>query len=105
MSEESELLIESENGVQRLTLNRPHRRNALSSTLVRSLKEALHQARTDSTVHIIVIKGAGGSCCAGGDLNPQQMSGGLQLHDTRTEFVELLNAFTTVGKPTIAQIE
>jgi len=105
MSEEKELLIETENGVQTLTLNRPRRRNALSATLVQDLKNALNEARTNEAVHIIVIKGAGGSFCAGGDLNPQQMSGGLQLHDTRTDFVDLLNAFNSVGKPTIAQIE
>lgn len=105
MTDEAELLIHTEDGVQTLTLNRPSRRNALSATLVKSLRQALDNARDDASVHVIVIKGAGGSFCAGGDLNPQQMSGGLQLHDTRTDFVELLNAFNTVGKPTIAQVE
>ena len=105
MSDEPELLVETQDGVQTLTLNRPHRRNALSASLVCSLRDALGKAKVDEAVHVIVIKGAGGSFCAGGDLNPQQMSGGLQLHDTRTDFVELLDAFNTVGKPTVGQIE
>ena len=53
----------------RITLNRPHKRNAYSSGLRDALCEALAYAVDDPTVARVVLDGAGASFSAGGDLD------------------------------------
>lgn len=53
----------------RLTLNSPHNRNALSSTLVSQLHQGLRDAAADPAVRVVVLTHTGGTFCAGADLN------------------------------------
>lgn len=62
------LLLRQEGGVLHLTLNRPELRNALSMAMVAELRAALAAAEADASVRVIVLRGAGGHFCAGGDL-------------------------------------
>ncbi|MBS0643053.1 MAG: crotonase/enoyl-CoA hydratase family protein [Acetobacteraceae bacterium] len=52
-----------------ITLNRPERRNALSSKLLAELNAALLEADEHNQVHCVVLCGAGPHFCAGADLN------------------------------------
>ena len=54
--------------VRRLTLNRPHKRNALSNALRADLFAALREADASRSVHAVVIRGAGPCFSAGYDL-------------------------------------
>jgi 2-(1,2-epoxy-1,2-dihydrophenyl)acetyl-CoA isomerase len=54
--------------VARLTLNRPERRNAINPQLREALRDGLADALADPGVRAILIAGAGGTFCAGGDL-------------------------------------
>ncbi len=62
------ILTERIGKVERITLNRPEKRNAMSFTLQRELVAAVHAAEYDKDVRCIVIRGAGSSFCAGYDL-------------------------------------
>jgi enoyl-CoA hydratase/carnithine racemase len=62
------LLEASEDGILRLTLNRPEQRNALSVGLMSALSEALERAAADKACRVVVIAGAGPAFCAGHDL-------------------------------------
>ncbi|OBE91941.1 enoyl-CoA hydratase family protein [Mycobacterium sp. 852002-10029_SCH5224772] len=53
----------------RLTLNSPHNRNALSTTLVNQLHQGLRDAASDSAVRAVVLGHTGGTFCAGADLS------------------------------------
>jgi 2-(1,2-epoxy-1,2-dihydrophenyl)acetyl-CoA isomerase len=65
----SELLqITREGRAVHLTLNRPEARNALSHPLIDELLQALRDAEADPAVKCIVLRGAGGHFCAGGDV-------------------------------------
>ena len=64
----SDLLVRSEGGVVRLTLNRPDRRNALSRALVSRLREALDDVAADRTARVVVLAAEGPVFCAGHDL-------------------------------------
>ncbi len=55
-------------GVRRVTLNRPHKRNALSHRLRAELFAALRAGDADSDVRVMVIRGAGSCFSAGYDL-------------------------------------
>jgi methylglutaconyl-CoA hydratase len=55
--------------VRILTLNRPAKRNALSTALLQELQRALRLADRDPTVHAVVLAGDGVNFCAGGDVS------------------------------------
>ncbi len=62
-------LIETfEDGVATLTLNRPEARNALTGELLAALSAAGPRLALDPEVRVVVLTGAGGAFCAGGDV-------------------------------------
>jgi 2-(1,2-epoxy-1,2-dihydrophenyl)acetyl-CoA isomerase len=56
-----------EDGVLRIVLNRPERRNSLDVAAVRGVVAALEAAATDDGLRVIVLEGAGEDFCAGAD--------------------------------------
>ncbi len=62
------LLAHEEDGVAVLTLNRPDARNAMSGDMNAALGRALEYAETARSVRCVVVTGAGGAFCAGGDV-------------------------------------
>lgn len=63
-----ELLARVEDGVAVLTLNRPERRNALAPGMLDALARLLADLEQDDDVGAVVLTGAGGAFCAGGDV-------------------------------------
>ena len=66
---ENELLYEADNGIGILTLNRPHRRNALTFAMYEKIKQICAQAGTDDDpdkLKVIIFKGAGDAAFAAG---------------------------------------
>jgi enoyl-CoA hydratase/carnithine racemase len=62
------LLSDDRDGVRTLTLNRPHRKNAITPELWIALRDALYAAGRNRNVRALVITGAGGSFCSGADI-------------------------------------
>ena len=56
------------NGVRTLTLNRPHRLNAINHQLIADLRTALSEAHTDAKTRAIILRGNGRAFCSGDDL-------------------------------------
>lgn len=93
-----------EDGVLTLTLNEPERRNALSVAIREALREALVAAQTDPEVRAVVLTGAGGCFCAGGDIHamqPGDVVGGRRKLGVLHDVVRLLAAGE---KPTVAAV-
>ena len=65
MSED--VLLERDAGVATITLNAPDRRNALTRAMARDLVAACEEVDADPAVGAVVVRGAGGFFCAGGD--------------------------------------
>jgi 2-(1,2-epoxy-1,2-dihydrophenyl)acetyl-CoA isomerase len=63
-----DLLGRIEDGVAVLTMNRPERRNALSADMLSALARSLEAVEVDDAVGCVVLTGAGGAFCAGGDV-------------------------------------
>ncbi|HET7154740.1 MAG TPA: enoyl-CoA hydratase-related protein, partial [Hyphomicrobiaceae bacterium] len=61
------LIVERDGPVTKVTLNRPDVRNALSPQMLAELGQTFAQARDDDGVRVLVLMGAGGNFCAGGD--------------------------------------
>jgi methylglutaconyl-CoA hydratase len=55
-------------GIARIMLNRPEKRNALDGETIAGVREALAASAKDSSVHIVIVTGAGQDFCAGADL-------------------------------------
>lgn len=87
------ILLEKEDNVATITLNRPEKLNAFSGNMREQILEALEVACSDIEVRFIVITGAGKAFCAGGDVD---------------EFVEgstkAIPQFATNERPTMSKI-
>jgi len=62
------LLVEKKDEIATLTLNRPDQMNALSMELRQALHEELDSIRTDDSIRVVILTGAGRGFCAGLDL-------------------------------------
>jgi 2-(1,2-epoxy-1,2-dihydrophenyl)acetyl-CoA isomerase len=73
-----EYLVVIEDGVARVTINRPERRNAISREMIYGLMGTVNDLSRNREVRAVVLTGAGTSFCAGGDIggmqNPSQMN-------------------------------
>lgn len=104
---ETLLLTIDQQGVARLTLNRPDARNAMSQELIRDLSAAAVQLAEDDRVRVIVLTGAGNVFCAGGDLKMMQRQAtgtrATRVADAR-ELAELLANLNQHPKPIVGRI-
>jgi len=73
------LLIDTQDRVRTLTLNRPQSRNALSTELRRRFFRALRDAETDDTVDVVILTGTDPVFCAGLDL--KELGNSTELPD------------------------
>jgi 2-(1,2-epoxy-1,2-dihydrophenyl)acetyl-CoA isomerase len=63
-----DLRAEIDDGVAVLTMNRPERRNAFSAAMLSAMASVLAQVEIDEAVGCVVLTGAAGAFCAGGDV-------------------------------------
>jgi 2-(1,2-epoxy-1,2-dihydrophenyl)acetyl-CoA isomerase len=62
------LLTEQTDGILRLTLNRPDKRNAINDAMMADLIDAIDAAGRDEAVRVIVLAGGGANFCGGADI-------------------------------------
>lgn len=104
------LLVDLSDGVLTLTLNRPERRNALSEEMLDALAQQLAGAADDDAVRCVVLTGAGGAFCAGGDVQQFHEGGGVGEAGAEAETAQLASQRATTGaiwtfpKPVIAAL-
>ena len=94
-------------GVLTLTLDRPEKRNALSSGLVEALHAALERADLDAEVRVLVLRGAGKDFCAGADLDELLASADLTLAEneaTALRLGALFGRMRALPKPVLAMV-
>lgn len=94
-------------GVLKLTLNRPEKRNALNAELMMTLVNALRKAREDPAVKVIVIRGEGKAFCSGADLGnlDQMRKSVITMRRHLRHYADVLLELTNAGKPTIAAVQ
>ena len=91
----------------RLTLNSPHNRNALSSTLVNQLHQGLRDAAADPAVRVVVLGHTGNTFCAGADLSQGSANSdpGASTAQRSREMAELLRAIVEAPLPVIVAVD
>lgn len=106
MPAHDEVLYAAADGVARVTINRPERRNALTWAAIDELSRRLAEARADPAVRVVVLSGAGGKAfCSGIDLS--EMDAGAPyaaLHEARGQVATLFGQIWALGKPVIAAV-
>src|SRR5690554_5704444 len=80
MSEPS-ILLEINEGVALLTLNRPANLNSFNAEMHQQMRDALNQVRKDASVRALVITGAGRGFCAGQDLSDRNVAATSEAPD------------------------
>ena len=101
-------LHQAAGGVLTISLNRPEVRNAMSLAMVGELRQALAEAE-GSGVRVIVLRGAGGHFCAGGDLREMAQAraqgGDAPVAAVSAAFGELCCAFAATGLAVVAVLQ
>lgn len=70
----SNLLVEQQGSRLYVTINRPESRNALSHEVVQELSSVIDAIAEDRSIRTVILRGAGGTFCAGGDIKSFQES-------------------------------
>ncbi|MDY7578119.1 2-(1,2-epoxy-1,2-dihydrophenyl)acetyl-CoA isomerase PaaG [Herbaspirillum sp. RTI4] len=70
------ILFSIDSGIARLTLNRPEKLNSFTAAMHGEVRDALERIKTDSSVRVLVLTGAGRGFCAGQDLSDRAVKPG-----------------------------
>lgn len=101
MSEEQLVVASTDAGVRTITINRPSKKNALTTAMYSSLVEALRDASADPKVRVVVLTGAGDTFTAGNDLMDFAMN---RPESIDTPVIQFLRALVDFEKPLIAAV-
>ena len=80
-------------GIARITLNRPEKRNALNDAVIAALKDALRRADQDESVRAVILAGAGADFCSGADLLALQKISNASVAENLQDARSLMELF------------
>jgi len=101
------LLFIRENGIARLTLNRPQAGNAIDLSLARALMEAAIECDEDDGIRCVLMTGAGRLFCAGGDVGGFAAAGDkipLLLKELTAYLHSAISRFSRMRKPMVTAV-
>lgn len=102
------LLINQNESITTITLNRPEIHNAFDDELIQQLTTTLEKINNDKTVRVVILAANGKSFCAGADLKwMQKMANYLRdenLQDAHA-LAKLMKTLNDLNKPTIALVQ
>jgi 2-(1,2-epoxy-1,2-dihydrophenyl)acetyl-CoA isomerase len=107
-TESDSVLLKREGGVAVVTLHRPQAKNAIDAPTTDALTAALRELRADAEVRAVVLTGAGGDFCAGGDVKGMGEGGPRTPEQRRAgmaRYRELALALHGLDKPLVAAID
>lgn len=85
-------------GIQRLTLDRPEKLNAVDTPMLTELAARFEDAASDDSVRAVLLTGAGRAFCSGGDLT------GGDTRDAAQAANEVIRAIAALPKPVVAAV-
>ncbi len=96
--------IDHVRGYAYITLNRPETRNAMNFRMVEELCHAVEGLRGRRDVRVIVLRGANGMFCAGGDIK-EMRENNIPGNGSRVNLDAMLRAFNTADQIVVSVIE
>ena len=106
IKEYQEILFSYYEGIAKISINRPHKRNAFTPLTVKEMSEAMELARQDERVGVIILTGVGGEAfCSGGDQSVRG-HGGYVGEDSvpRLNVLDLQMQIRRIPKPVVAMV-
>jgi enoyl-CoA hydratase len=101
----STLLFELDNGIARITINRPDKLNALNTTVLAELGDAVTRIESDATIRGVILTGAGNKAfVAGADIGELSEQGPLDGRARATTGQLVFRRLERCGKPVIAAV-
>jgi 2-(1,2-epoxy-1,2-dihydrophenyl)acetyl-CoA isomerase len=92
-------------GIVRLTMNRPHRRNALIGESFTELDRLFRQVRRDPTARVLILTGAGQDFCTGSDLDVNLgVKAEVHMSHRARLVVDVVMGLHDLPQPTIAAV-
>ena len=106
IKEYQEILFSYYEGIAKISINRPHKRNAFTPLTVREMSEAMELARQDERVGVVILTGEGGEAfCSGGDQSVRGHGGYLGEDKVpRLNVLDLQMQIRRIPKPVIAMV-
>src|SRR5262245_22790826 len=98
------VLYETSEGIARVTLNRPNVHNALNLAMRNELWSLLDVIDADDEVRVVLVEGAGQSCCSGADLNDSGTAASIVESRRGRQELDLWGRLSKFTKPTIAAL-
>jgi len=102
------ILFEAQDGIARLTLNRPDKLNSFTGAMHTELRAALATVQTDKSIRVLVITGAGRAFSAGQDLADPDMAMGPMQPDignvVEENYKPLILGLQNLRVPTVAMV-
>ncbi len=108
MTDNSHLLFTIEDGIARLTLNKPEIHNAFDDVLIAEILAALNKIEKNDQVRVVVLGSNGKHFSAGADLAWMKRMAQLneqQNRDDAQNLAELMHKLNGLNKPTIALVD
>lgn len=105
MSEAARVDEAMDGNVLILTINYPQRKNAIAPAVRAALEDAIERAHLNAAVRAIVITGAGGTFCAGGDISAMDVGDALAGRDRMRRTHRLVRLMAKGAKPLVAAVE
>jgi len=100
------VVVEMQGGLAIVTLNNPKTRNALSRDLLLLLADKLEALRVDTACRAVVLTGANGQFCSGGDVSGMQAERPLPVGRERMVIAHrVVRLIVEMGKPVVAAVE
>lgn len=102
------LQVELRDGIARVILNRPERRNAFDAAMVGELRDAFEKLGRDSSIRGIVLTGAGPAFCAGADLRWMSPASPVPETQARADADLLMGMYRTIDEcpcPVIGRVQ
>jgi enoyl-CoA hydratase/carnithine racemase len=100
--------VDQADGIGRITLSRPEAMNAITVDLGRALADAITGLACEPDVRVILIRGAGGNFCVGGDFREVERlraQGPSALQPLFDNFAEACDSIARVEIPVVAAVE
>lgn len=100
------IIVTKEDGIAKITLNRPEAMNSVNEQMLKDLLEATRDVESDEAVKVVVLSGAGRAFCAGGDLNAPmyKITNPLEMRRLVAEFGKIPLNLRNMPKPVIAAV-
>ena len=107
MADYQKILYAVADGVARITLNRPDKRNTLDAEIITELRSALDEAARDESARVVLLAGAGKDFCSGADLAALQRISAATVMENVVDARNLAELFIEMrrhSRPIVAQL-